>query len=232
MDKKLLIIGAGSMATIIAEYFIMDSEYDVVAFAGEKRYLESMGNPSHLMGRPVIALEDIVNKFPPSDYCAFVATDYNKLNHTRARLYELVKGWEYNLASYVSSKAIIMPSSTIGENCLILEQNVVQRKAIIGNDVYLWSGNHIGHDSCIGNHVYITSQVVISGYCQVGTYTFIGINAGLVDHINVAKNNFIGAGVTITHDTSPNEIYRLPPIRAERLSAQMVFGFREDAPYE
>lgn len=41
------------------------------------------------------------------------------------------------LITYVSSKATIWPEAAIGENCLIIENNVVRLFAEIGNDVIM-----------------------------------------------------------------------------------------------
>ena len=46
----------------------------------------------------------------------------------------------YELISYVSSKAIVWPSAEIGDNCLIMEGNIIQPYARVGNDVVMWSG--------------------------------------------------------------------------------------------
>lgn len=224
MPKKLVIVGWGEIAEIAAEYFSTDTHYSIVALAAEQTYIEKLGLPKAVDGKKIVPLEQMRQDFPVNEVDAFVAAGYGKLNHGRSRLYTLVKSMGYRMASYVSSKAFIGAGVTIGDNCFILEHNVIQRKAAIGNDVFLWSGNHIGHGSLIGDHVFLSSQVAISGNCEIGDHSFLGIHAGMGDKVKVARNCWIGAGVMLLHDTKENEIYRLPQVKPERLSAKSVFG--------
>lgn len=223
-SKKLIIVGIGEIAEMAMEYFQDDSEYDVVAFAAERKYLEKHTMDT-LCDLPVVFLENVNEVYPPDVYTIFVALGYNKLNHGRANIYNKVKKLGYKFASYISSKTFIGRNVEIGENCFILENNVIQRGVHIGDDVFIWSGNHIGHKSCINDHVFMSSHVSISGYCIVDEYSFLGINACLGDHVMISKNCFIGGGVSIMDNTGENEVYRQAKCMPERLTAEFVFGF-------
>src|ERR1700682_2528503 len=142
-SKKLVIIGAGETAEIAYEYFTHDSPYDVAAFAVEKAY----ATKDRLCGLPVIYFENIEKSYSPGNYQAFVAVSYIQLNRVRARLFKAAKEKGYSLASYISSKAFVWHNATIGENCFILENNVVQYRVKIGANVIFWSGNHVGHQT-------------------------------------------------------------------------------------
>lgn len=228
MNKKLVIVGVGETAELAADYFTYDSNYEVVAFAAEQAYLNKHPDLKFVLDLPVVAVEELPERYPISEYEAFVAMSYVKLNHDRARFYNLVKSMGYNMASYISSRAFIGRNVSIGDNCFILENNVLQRNVQIGNDVTLWSGNHIGHRSIIKNHVFLSSHVAVSGFCTIGDYCFLGINSCLGDCLTIADNCWIGGGVTILKDTKPSEIYRLVHLKAERLSSKLVFGYEGD----
>jgi sugar O-acyltransferase (sialic acid O-acetyltransferase NeuD family) len=106
----------------------------------------------------------------------------------------------YQIVSYVSSRATILPDIQIKENCFILEDNTIQPFAQIGANVTLWSGNHIGHHSVIEDDVFIASQVVVSGGARIGQGSFIGVNATLRDHVTIGKKCVIGAGALVLED--------------------------------
>ena len=112
----------------------------------------------------------------------------------------------FSFISYISEQATIL-SSSIGENCFILENNVIQPFVEIADNVVLWSGNHIGHHSKIHRHVFISSHVVISGNCSVGKNCFIGVNATIIDGVHVGKENIIGANALIKRDTEDSKIF-------------------------
>ncbi len=223
-EHDIVIVGIGETAELAADYFAFDSPYTVSAFAAEGAFLEKRPDLKEIDGRPVLSLEDLPERYPSARYKAFVAMAYGRLNHDRARLYETMKAMGYSLVSYISSRAFIGSNVRVGDNCFILEHNVLQRNVTIGDDVVLWSGNHIGHRSVIENHVFLSSHVAVSGYCHIGPYCFLGINSALGDNVTVAENCFIGGGVALMKDTAPGQIYRVPPLKAEKLSSKIVFG--------
>ena len=203
MKRKLIIFGSGDLAELAHFYFVEDSDYEVVAFTLDGDYI----NESMNCGLPVVAFENVSEEYSPSDYDFFVALSYSKINSLRREKYLIAKGFGYNLASYVSTKATVLNDGRIGENCLILEDNTIQPFAKIGNNVTLWSGNHIGHHSVIQDHTFISSHVVISGGVEIGEQCFIGVNATLRDHIKVGAKSVIGAGTLILSDVDKEGVY-------------------------
>lgn len=222
--QPIVIIGVGETAEMAKEYFDMDSNYEVVAFAAQKDYI-SKNSLTKLMSLPIVAIENLIDIYPPSKYKAFVALSYEKLNHVREKFYVMIKKLGYELVSYISKKAIIGANVSIGDNCLIMENNVIQRNVSIGNNVILWSGNHIGHKTHIGDNVFFSSHVAVSGFCRIGDFAFLGINSCIGDCVNIAECCFIGAGVTIVQDTKKDEFYRLQKAEPERLSGKKILGY-------
>lgn len=227
--NEIVIAGVGEIAEMAFEYFTVDSPYKVVAFAAEGNYLKKIDKSnSEMFGLPIVAIEDLPQKFPPQKYRAFVAMGYGRLNHDRKKIYDMVSRLGYDLVTYISSRAFIGVDVTIGKNCFILENNVIQRKVTIGDNVFLWSGNHVGHRSTIKDHVFFSSHVAVSGYCQIGEYCFLGINSCVADKVKIAPNCFVGGGVYISHNTNSHELYRNKSVKPERLSTDVVFGFKEE----
>jgi len=203
MKNKLIIFGTTDAAQLAHYYFNTDSDYEVVAFTVDARYIE---NPE-FCSLPLVPFEDIANKYPPDDFSLFVAMGYSKINAARKDKYLAAKELGYKLPSYISSQATVLNQGQFGENCFILEDNTVQPFVRIGNNVTLWSGNHIGHHTVILDHVFITSHVVISGGVEIGEQCFIGVNATLRDRIKVGERCVIGAGVLLLADAAPEGLY-------------------------
>lgn len=214
-QKKLVIVGNGEIALMADQYFTYDSDYEVVAFAIGRDFKES----DTLEGRPLIALEDLEQEFPPSEVDAFVAIGDVQLNRVRASAFAKMKERGYRLVSYVSSRAFVWHNAKIGENCFILEDNTIQPFVTIGDNVTLWSGNHIGHRAVIEDHCFIASHVVISGFVTVGRYTFIGVNATVGNGVKIAEDNFISMAAAVTQSTEANLIYQGNPAEARKIAA-------------
>jgi len=201
--KKIVIFGPGDFGQIVHFYLTHDSSYKVVAFTAHK---EKITNPE-LFKLPVIPFEDLEKQYPPTEYSMFIAIPYTNLNQTRAKVFEEAKKKGYELITYINSKAVYWENFEVGENCFILENNVIQPFVKIGNDVIIWSGNHIGHHTIIKDHCFLASHVVISGKVTIEPYCFLGVNSTIRDGINIASKNVIGAGAVILKDTNENEVY-------------------------
>ena len=59
-NKKLIIFGAGNIASVAHYYFTYDSSYSVAAFTVEQKYIEQ----PFFNNLPLIAFEEITKKFP------------------------------------------------------------------------------------------------------------------------------------------------------------------------
>ena len=223
MVKKLVIIGVGETAELAYEYFTHDSKYEVVAFAVNEEFIVQ----PMLNSLPVCALENIENAYPASAYEVFVAVSSGKLNRVRMQLYEELKGKGYKLASYISSQAFVWGNVEIGDNCFILENNVLQPFVKIGNNVTLWSGNHIGHRTVIGDSCFISSHCVISGFCEIGHASFLGVNCTVEDNVTIAKDNFIGAGALIQKNTEIGSLYQEKQTELSKVNTYKLFRIKE-----
>ena len=200
---KVVIFGIGDAARLAHYYFNRDSEHEVEAFTVDKQYRDSEA----FMGLPLVAFEEITERFPPEQYCMFVAIGYSRMNKVRAEKFYQAKQLGYRLVSYVSSRCSYLTDNPVGENCFILEDNVIQPFVRIGNNVTLWSGSHIGHDSIIEDHCFIASHVAVSGHVHIHPYCFIGANATLRNSITIARQTLIGAGAVIMKDTVEKGVY-------------------------
>ncbi len=221
--SKIVIIGDGETAELAYEYLTHDSPSEVAAFCVESAYRKK----SEMFGLPVIDFEQIVQRYPPAAYDAFVAISYTKLNRVRARLYQEAKKKGYRFASYVSSKAFVWRNVEFGENCFIMENNVLQYAVRVGNNVVLWSGNHVGHQSVIRDNVFVSSHVVISGYCEIGENCFLGVNSCIANNVKIAKDCLIGMGAVIHKDTEERKVYVGNPAKPLPKDSHQALGVED-----
>ncbi len=220
---KLIIVGDGETAELAYEYFTHDSPHEVVAFSVEREYAKK----DNLFSLPVVYFEDIEKSYAVSEFQVFVAISYTRLNRVRARLYREAKLKGYSIASYVSSRAFVWRNVEIGENCFILENNVVQYAVKIGNNVVLWSGNHIGHQTVVRDNAFISSHVVVSGYCEVGENCFLGVNSCIANNVKIAKDCLIGMGAVVNKNTEERKVYVGSPAKPIKDSFA-VYGLTEE----
>jgi sugar O-acyltransferase (sialic acid O-acetyltransferase NeuD family) len=219
-SKPVVIFGTGDLARVVHTYFTHDSDFQIAAFtANQDRITDTT-----LLGLDVVPAEELVRSHPPDQYAMFVAIGFSRLNKARAAIYQQYKDLGYELVSYVNSKAVYWGELQIGDNCFILEQNVIQPFVKIGSDVVLWSGNHIGHDSTIGDHCFLASHVVVSGNVSVGDYSFLGVNATIRDGVTIGPECLIGAGSLILRDAKPGQVFGAEGTKPSKLLSHQIRG--------
>ena len=194
--KSLIIFGNAEIAELAYFYFTNDSDYEVVAFTVDDKFIET----DTFLDLPLIPFSEIAKKLPPDENNMHVALSYSKLNQLRQEKYLQAKNSGYKLVSYICSKSVVWGDLVIGDNCFILENQTIQPTVEIGNNVMLWSGNHIGHGTVIRDHTYVASHVVISGNCDIGERCFLGVNSTIKDFTKVGDDCFITMDASIVRD--------------------------------
>jgi sugar O-acyltransferase (sialic acid O-acetyltransferase NeuD family) len=221
--KKVVIFGKGDFARLAKYYLTNDSPYVIDAFTVSDKYLTN----EKFLGFDIVPFERIEQTHPPDQFTMFVAIGFGNINKNREEIYTRCKEKGYELISYVNSKIVSWGEISIGDNCFILENNVIQPFVKIGNDVVIWSGNHIGHDTVIGDHCFIASHAVISGNVRIDPNCFVGVNATIRDGITIASECVIGAGALILKSTKPNEVYIGKKSEPATFSSMLLGRFRQ-----
>lgn len=218
MKKKLVLFGASEHTKLVHYYFSHYSNYEIAGFVADREYVTT----DRMMELPLINFDQVETQFPPDQYDMFVAIGYRSTNTLRASKYALAKQKGYHLATFVHPSSYIDPSVRIGDNCLVLENCILQPFVTIGDNVIIWSGAHLGHHSCVDHHCFLAPRVALSGHVTVHEQSFIGINSTIRDHVTIAARNIIGAGSTILQNTSVGEVYKAnSPFKLEISSDQV-----------
>jgi sugar O-acyltransferase (sialic acid O-acetyltransferase NeuD family) len=206
------------LADVAHFYLTHDSAHEVAGFTVDGQFMRE----NRHLGLPVVPFETVATQFPADRFKMLLPLSYRGVNRLRAEKYAAAKAKGFELISYVSSRALVWPGLKVGDNCMILENNVIQPFAEIGDDVILWSGTHIGHHTSIRDHCFVAPQVAISGSVTVQPKCFLGVNVTVRDGITIATECVIGAGALILKDTHERGVYvgspaRLLPVRSDEL---------------
>ena len=200
---KVIIFGTGTLGKLMHFYLSADSPHEVAAFTLDSKYITE----SSYLGLPLVPFEEIETHYPPDQYKMLVAIGYKQLNSLRTRKFLEGRQKGYQFISYLSSRATHWNDTAIGENCILLENLVIQPFVTIGNNVVIWGGTHLGHDVVIKDNCWLSSQIVVSGGVEIGASSFIGVNATIRDHVKVGDECIIGAGAIILRDAKDKEVY-------------------------
>ena len=198
--------GNGLVASLAHYYLTHDSPREVAAFTVDPGYTHRPGD-ARLAGSGVGPGPAL---YPPEDFDMFVTVGYARMNKFREEKYHEARSMGYRLINYVSTKATVWPDLQIGDNCFIMENNVIQPFATLGSDIIMWGGSHVGHNTVIGDHCFLSSHTVVSGYVRIGPNCFLGVNSTVRDEVEVAGECVIGAGAIVTKATKEKAVLAGP----------------------
>ncbi|MDH4562759.1 acetyltransferase [Pseudomonas sp. BN411] len=195
--RKMIIYGGGTFAALMRYLFESDSNYVVVAYCLDRKFIAS----SEIDGLPVVAFEDVENIYSPKDFDMFIAIGYSGMRN-RVLMYERAKQKDFMLANYVSSDSVVSDSVVLGENNAILQGVQIEPFVSIGDNNVIWSSVNICHDSKVGNHSFIAAKSTIGGFSAVGNNCFIGFGSTIIHNVSLADETLVGACSLITSDTN------------------------------
>jgi sugar O-acyltransferase (sialic acid O-acetyltransferase NeuD family) len=201
--RRLVILGCGNFGQTAHYFFVHDSDYDVSAFAVDAEFLQA----DSFQGVPVVAFEEVQERFPPDDHDLFVAVGLRDVSRKRAAKGIEAESKGYRLASYVSSRAVVPADLRVLPNTWIMETAHVHPYVTLGRNTIIWGRSTIGLKSSIGDDCWISGGIVGESVV-VGERTFIGLGATVASFLSIGKGNVIGAGALILKDTKDFEIYR------------------------
>lgn len=198
--EDLILFGTGPVAQVAEVY--LKEEYNIVAHTLDKEYIDLFKKGSAQSDVEILPFDENLKKLNAK---IFIPISYTRCNTVREKKYQQAKDWGLKFISYIHPTAKV--SGEVGENCMILEDVIIQPYTKLGNNCIAWSHCHIGHHNYIGDHNYITSGSAICGSCQIGNLNFIGAGVLIRDNIDIGNKNIIGMGAVITKSIGDESLY-------------------------
>src|SRR5690348_14325864 len=139
MPPEVVVFGNTRFASLAAYCVSQDGGRRVAAFTVDRAYLREATRD----GLPVVAFEELVERYPPGRYELLAAVGPRDVNAVRERCFRSGRARGYRFASYVSSRASLWPNVRLGEGCLVFEHAILQPFSSVGDNVIVRSGAHV-----------------------------------------------------------------------------------------
>lgn len=217
--NKIIIFGIGEFAQEIFLYLKKFSKFQIVAFTVHKEFIKE----KILFEKPIIPFEDIEKHYSSNDVSMLICMGFSKMNKKRENIFHEVKKKGYKLENFIHPSNYIWDEFEIGENCIILENNIIRPNVKIGNDVIIENSNVISHHTIIKDHCYITSQVVIAGHVTIEPNCYLGINCTIRNRVKLERECLVGASAVILRNTKEKEVYSAKTIQLSGKSDELDF---------
>lgn len=206
MDKKVIIIGAGGHAKVIADIILksgdkfegfLDDNIEVGTKIDNQEGFKVLGKISSSL--------KLQEKNPKLEFIIGIGN-----NNIRKNIAE-----EYNLKYYTA----IHPTANIGFGVIIKEGTTVMANACINPFTYI--GKHciintasiVEHDNIIREYVHISPNATLAGTVVVGIKSHIGASSTIINNVSVSSNVIIGAGAVVVKDITESGTYVGVPAR-------------------
>jgi sugar O-acyltransferase (sialic acid O-acetyltransferase NeuD family) len=201
--KKILIIGAGGHAQVVAD-ILMCSAHISPASAVPIGYLDSNSDiiGHSYLGLPVLGCPDEISQIE-HDYVIVAIGN----NHIRQKIFNSLAAANEKFITAIHPSAIVAASAVIGVGTVVCAGVIVNPAVSIGDNVILNTGATIDHHNEISNHVHIAPGVNLGGTVTVGEGAFIGLGANVIPQLQIGDWSIVGAGTTLITDVESHAKY-------------------------
>jgi len=185
MPKKVVILGAGGHAKVIAD-IILSSNDVLIGFLDDVK-------EGYVFGFPVIGKIDEIHKYD-NNYSFVIGIGNNRIRKQVVDRYNVC--WH----TAIHPSAIIARDVSIAEGTVIMAGAIINPSTIIGKHCIINTGAIIEHDNKIADFVHISPNAILCGTVSVGCQTHIGAGAKIINDISICPEAIVGAGAVVVND--------------------------------
>lgn len=193
MIKKIIIVGAGDNARVVANILSYYKQNKVVGFLDDKK-----------RGKDILGPLSEFKRYKEDDYYFFISFGDCQL---RKKIFLKFKKAKCRFINAVHPTACIEKNVKLGENVMVGAMSYININSTIGDNTIINNGCIVEHDNIIGKHCQLTPGVVTGGGVVIKDGAYVGLGAIIRDHIAIAKNCFIGARSNVVKDTISDSLY-------------------------
>ncbi len=191
MQRKVVIIGAGGHAKVIAD-IVKKSGDELVGFLDDNESIQGsiVCDDKQVLGT---TNEEFVSKYIDCFFIIGIGS-----NNVRKVISERYHNLKWYIAIHPS--AVIANDVVIGEGSVIMAGAVINSGTMIGKHCIINTCSSLDHDNVLGDYVHISIGAHLAGTVMIGECTWICSGATVINNITINKNNIIGAGAVVIND--------------------------------
>ncbi len=195
--SRLLILGAGGHAKVVAETALVSGFASSLAFLDDR--FTAMDPLPPVIDWPVIGpLALSLQSCTASQFDAAVVA----IGHASTRIdwIQRLQRAGYHLPTLLHPTAWVSPSAQLGPASVVFAQVAVQAQVCIGTGVILNTGCSVDHDAQLADGVHLCPGSRLAGEVRVGARSWIGIGASVIQKVCIGSDVIVGAGAAVIRD--------------------------------
>lgn len=209
-NRKVIIVGAGGHARVIAGLLQYRADVEVIGVAdrGPELFGESIGTTR------ISATFDQLSELHTLgvSMAALAIGD----NTERAEMFAHLRRLGFDILSLIHPTAILEQDVQLGVGVVICAGAILCTQVRLGDNVLINTGSIIDHEGRIDAHAHIAPGSRLAGRVHVGERTFVGIGTTVKDHINIGARSIIGSGSVVISDIPHDVVAYGVPAKVQR----------------
>lgn len=191
---RLLILGAGGHARVLAETALAQGNFSQITFLDD-----FFASRDRCIDLPVIGTLDLVNRFETLKSFPYAIVGIGDIV-TRLHWLRFITGIGYQVPVIVHPTAWVSPSASLGGGSVVFAHSCLQANAHAGLGVILNTGSSVDHDSLVADGSHICPGAHIAGDVRIGSRCLIGTGASIKPQVTIGNDVTVGAGASVVHD--------------------------------
>lgn len=194
--NRLVIVGAGGHAAVVAEAAQLDGIWDDICFVDDK-----YPDIDEIIGRPVVGDLSAVQKLSV-DGASFIVAIGN--NETRLKVHEKIARNGGHLVSVIHPSAAVSHSAILQPGTAVMAQAAINARTSIGIACIVNTGATLDHDCRLESGVHISPGANLAGGVTVGERAWIGLGASVINNVSIGSAAVVGACAAVLTDVPAN----------------------------
>jgi sugar O-acyltransferase (sialic acid O-acetyltransferase NeuD family) len=203
---KLVLLGTGMLAEVLAEQADDTAGLELVAFAEN---LDRGKVGGEIAGRPIVWVDDLPKAADVRAVCAISTTQ-------RERYVEQVRALGIRFGQLVSPRAHISRSVQLAEGVVIQPVAGLGPFCRLGRHVMINRHVQVGHHVRFGDYSTVQLGAIVAGASRIEPRAYIALGAKVMDRLTVGEGALVGAGALVTKDVAPHTQVMGVPARPVR----------------
>ena len=205
-----MVFGLGPFSQLVSYYLRTFTHWHVACYTVDGAYVTS----ETFEGRPVVAFDELADRFAPDEHDAVIAVGYRRMGDIRKAAFRRMAELGYAMPNFVHPSSSVMAAG-LGEANIVLEQVSLGPGSVLGDANVVWGGVQVGHGCRVGSCCTMCMGAVFGGNARIGDNCFFGLNSTVTNSCAVAPYTMLGAQGYLTHPTREREAY-LSDVSAKR----------------
>lgn len=203
--KRLAILGASGHGKVIADTALLLGWDDIVFYDDAWPEIDFNGH------WPVAGnTEDLLNA--RAKYAGVVVGIGD--NSIRQGKLELLRDYDFQLASVVHPTAYVSSFAEIGCGSVVFANATINADARVGSGAIINTGAVIEHDCVLGDCVHVSPNAVMAGGAKAEDRVWLGAGAVVKQLVVVGAGAIVGMGAAVIEDVPSGETVVGNPARA------------------